>query len=174
MTLSVTEGTLTVTAGRRCTVATNGSKSVTITGTLAQINALLTARSTISTTPTIRAPLTLTLSINDNGNTGTGGPLTGSDTATINITPIVSTATYKTFHNGTQTNQTEIDISGANSGTARIILTFDGPVTFTGGKPLTMADGDEIRPSSDGDVANYSASLSDPAHGVLVFTYTPE
>ncbi len=74
-----------------------------------------------------------------------------------------------------QTNQTEIDISGRNSGTATIILTFSGPVTFTGGsKTLTMADGDEVPPGSDNDVATYSASLSDLTHGVLVFTYNPE
>ena len=64
---------------------------MTITGTVAQINALLSTNgtSTVSytdNTDTPAASATLTLTINDNGNTGTGGPLTGSDTATINIT----------------------------------------------------------------------------------------
>ncbi len=42
MTLSVTEGTLTVTAGTSgAVVGGSGSNTVTVTGTLAQINALL-------------------------------------------------------------------------------------------------------------------------------------
>src|SRR6185295_12743096 len=92
--LSVTEGTLTVTAGGSGAIVTNsGTSSVTITGTIAQINALLNTdgTSTVSysdNTDTPSASTTLTLSINDNGNTGTGGAQTGSDTATINITAV--------------------------------------------------------------------------------------
>ncbi len=90
----MTEGTLTVTAGTSgATVGGSGTSSVTITGTIAQINALLNTNGTstvsyIDDTDTPSASATLTLSINDNGNTGTGGPLTGSDTATINITAV--------------------------------------------------------------------------------------
>ena len=172
---------LTVTAGTSgATVSGSGSKSVTISGTLAQINDLLNTNSSstvsyIDNTYNPSPSATLALLINDNGNTGTGGALTGSDTATINIAALASAARYTTFHNGSQTNQTEIDTSGTNSGTARIILTFSGAVHFSGGNPsLTIADGDETPPGSDSDAATYSASLSDPTHGVLVFTYTPE
>ena len=93
VTLSVDEGTLTVTAGTSGAVVTNsGTSSVTITGTVAQINALLNtnATSTVSysdNSDTPAASTTLTLSVNDNGNTG-GGALIGSDTATINITAV--------------------------------------------------------------------------------------
>jgi hypothetical protein len=183
MTLSVTEGTLTVTAGGSgATVQNSGSNSVTISGTLAQINALLNTdgTSTVSYIDNTYAPsasATLTLSINDNGHTGSGGALTGSDTATINITPIVSATTYKTFDSSTQnsshqTNQTEIDL---NHGTATITLTFGGPVTYTGSNmTLTVADGDEVPPNNDNDFATYNASLSNPTQGVLVFTYIPD
>ena len=90
MTLSVTEGTLTVTAGTSgAVVSGNGTNTVTVTGTLAQINALLNtdATSTVSyidATDTPSASATLTLLINDNG-LGGGAALTGSDTAIINI-----------------------------------------------------------------------------------------
>ena len=93
VTLSVTEGTLTVTAGTSgATVSGSGTNSVTITGTLAQINALLNTDSTstvsyIDPTDTPSASATLTLSINDNGFSG-GAALTGSDTAIINITAV--------------------------------------------------------------------------------------
>ena len=71
-------------------VGGSGTNTVTITGTLAQINALLntdgtTTVSYIDATDTPSASATLTLSINDNGNTGGGAALTGSDTAIINI-----------------------------------------------------------------------------------------
>ena len=90
MTLAVTEGTLTVTAGTSgAVVSGSGSNSVTVTGTLAQINALLNTDGTstvsyIDATDTPSASATLTLSINDNGNSG-GAALSGSDTAIINI-----------------------------------------------------------------------------------------
>ena len=89
-TLAVTEGTLTVSAGTSgAVVSGSGTNTVTVTGTLAQINALLNtdATSTVSyidATDTPSASATLTLSINDNG-LGGGAALTGSDTAIINI-----------------------------------------------------------------------------------------
>ncbi len=93
VTLSVTEGALTVTAGGSGALVSNsGTSSVTITGTVTQINNLLNTdgTSTVSysdNTDTPSASATLTLQVNDNGNTG-GGSLTNSDTATINITAV--------------------------------------------------------------------------------------
>ena len=93
VTLSVTEGTLTVTAGGSGALVSNsGTSSVTITGTVTQINNLLSsdATSTVSYIDNTDAPsasATLILQVNDNGNTG-GGALTNSDTAAINITAV--------------------------------------------------------------------------------------
>src|SRR5256885_14906747 len=90
VTLSVTEGTLAVTAGTSgAVVGGSGTSTVTVTGTLAQINALLNTDGTstvsyIDATDTPSESAKLTLSINDNGNSG-GAALTGSDTAIINI-----------------------------------------------------------------------------------------
>ena len=51
VTLAVTEGTLTVTAGTSGAVVTNcGTSSVTITGTVAQVNALLNTNATSTVT----------------------------------------------------------------------------------------------------------------------------
>src|SRR5204863_76368 len=94
VTLAVTEGTLTVTAGSSGAVVTNsGTSSVTITGTVTQINDLLStnATSTVSyadNTDTPGASATLTLTAHDIGKSGTGGDLVSSDTATINITAV--------------------------------------------------------------------------------------
>src|SRR5262245_17609431 len=93
VTLSVTEGTLDVAAGTSgAAVGNSGTSSVTITGTVAQINALLSSdgSSTVSyidNSDTPGASATLTLAVNDNGNTGDVA-LQSSDTATINITAV--------------------------------------------------------------------------------------
>ena len=95
VTLSVGEGTLTVTAGGSgASVSNSGTSSVTINGTVAQINALLNtdATSTVSyidSSDTPAASTTLSLSVNDNGNTGSGGALPSNiATATINIAAV--------------------------------------------------------------------------------------
>ena len=95
VTLSVGEGTLTVGAGGSGALVSNsGTSSVMISGTVAQINALLNtnATSTVSYIDNSDAPAsstTLSLSVNDNGNTGSGGALASNiATATINIAPV--------------------------------------------------------------------------------------
>ena len=101
-TLSVGEGTLTVTPDDSGVSVSsgNGTGSVILTGTIAEINNLLTASGTgtifynnPSDTPS--ASTTLTLTVNDQGNTGldpgrTGTPTTeeDSESVVINITPV--------------------------------------------------------------------------------------
>ena len=119
-TLSVVSGTLNVTAGTTgVTVGGSGSNSVTLTGTVAQINALLAGNlgataDYIITSDTPPASDTLTLSVDDGGNTGSGGALTGSDTATINISAAndapsatITPATYAA------TEQTTLTLAGS-------------------------------------------------------------
>ncbi len=78
-TLSVVSGTLTVTAGASgVSVLGSGSNSVSLTGTVAQINDLLAGNLGATANYVINndappASDTLTLLINDQGNTGSGG-----------------------------------------------------------------------------------------------------
>ena len=153
-TLSVTEGTLTVTAGTSgATVLNNGTNSVTITGTLAQINALLNTDSTstvsyIDPTDTPSASATLTLSINDNGNSGTAAALTGSDTAIINIGSVndapVATITPTTYSAAEQVSlnlKNSMSVSDVDSlgglETATLSVT-EGTLTVTAGTSGAM------------------------------------
>ena len=81
---------------------------MTITGTVAQVNALLNSNpaatvSYVDNTDTPRATSTLTLTVHDNGNTGTGGDLVSTATSTINITAVndapVATITPASYSN---------------------------------------------------------------------------
>jgi hypothetical protein len=102
-TLSVTSGTLSVAAGTTgAGVSGSGTNTLTLTGTITQINNLLAGSggatlSYLINSDTPPASDTLSLLVNDNGNTGSGGALTGSDSATINIAavndaPVISTS----------------------------------------------------------------------------------
>jgi VCBS repeat-containing protein len=94
VTLSVGQGVLDVDiGGNAVSVTGNGTSSVTITGLLDYIEALLSGGNsgTISYTANSDNPgptTDLTLSVNDAGNSGSGGSQTATATATIDITPV--------------------------------------------------------------------------------------
>ncbi len=185
VTLSVTEGTLTVTAGGSGALVSNsGTSSVTITGTLTQINNLLgtDGTSAVSYTNGLDAPsasATLTLLVNDNGNTG-GGSLTNSDTATINITAVndaptlTATALNPSFTEaaglGTQAAAVSVFSAAAastiESGQTITGLTFTVSGLVDGANEVIVVDGRTITlgaNSSGTTVTNglaYSSTLS--------------
>jgi hypothetical protein len=150
VTLSVGEGTLTVTAGSTgATVSNSGTSTVTITGTFTQINNLLAGNSSATVTyiDNIDAPsasTTLTMTVNDQGNTGSGGALTANDTATINITALndaptatITPTTYSVNEQATLTlHGTGLSITDADaaSGTMSVTLSVgEGTLTVTAG-----------------------------------------
>jgi VCBS repeat-containing protein len=158
VTLSVGEGTLDVAAGTTGVgVANSGTDSVTLTGTVAEINALLagnlgaTATYT-NTSDTPSASTTLTLTVDDLGNTGSGGALTANDTATINIVssndaPVTSDDHYtvdedttlsESAATGVLANDSDIEghvplmaqvVNGTQHGT--LTLNTDGSLSYT-------------------------------------------
>ena len=83
--LSVTNGTLTLgaTTGLTITSGTNGSAAVTFTGTVSNVNAALQGLR-YDPTADYSGGAVLTIITNDQGNSGSGGAL--SDTDTVNIT----------------------------------------------------------------------------------------
>lgn len=89
LTISVTGGgalTLGSTAGLTGTVG-NGTSSITTSGTMAALN---TALEGLSYTPALNSSgtFTLTITANDNGQTGTGGSLAGSKVITFNVAAV--------------------------------------------------------------------------------------
>jgi hypothetical protein len=102
-TLGVDHGTLTLATGG-IEMSGNGSGSVSLFGTLAQIDATLASLVYHPDAGFIGAD-TLTMTTSDNGNTGLPGPLTDTDTVKINVTaspqqgpqPIIGTPGDDTF-----------------------------------------------------------------------------
>ncbi|WP_077592468.1 tandem-95 repeat protein [Polaromonas sp. A23] len=86
VTLAVANGTLTVTGGT-ASIANSGTGTVTLIGTVAQINATLASNVTYVPNANYNGADTLTMTTNDNGNVG-GGALTDVDTVGITVVAI--------------------------------------------------------------------------------------
>ncbi len=80
VTLSVDQGTLSLPGGERQTEVTgNGTEEITITGTIADINAQLRGLTYTAPSPGWTGEAELKIVTNDLGHTGVGGPLTDTD-----------------------------------------------------------------------------------------------
>ncbi|MFC0243784.1 T1SS-143 repeat domain-containing protein [Rhodopseudomonas telluris] len=89
-TLAVTHGTLTVAAFGGATVGGSGTDLVTISGTVAQINATLAAANNVVYQGALNfnGTDTLTMTTNDGGNAGAGGAKSDTDTVSIVVNPV--------------------------------------------------------------------------------------
>ncbi|OEC40866.1 retention module-containing protein [Aeromonas sp. DNP9] len=88
ITLSVEHGTLTLPAGSGVTVVGNGTGSLVLTGTLADLNALLSGGVTYQGNSDFYGNDALTMVTNDQGNTGIGGALSDTDVLPIEVQPV--------------------------------------------------------------------------------------
>ena len=87
-TFSVPQGTLAAVSGGGVTVG-GSATALTLTGSIANINAFLAASNlTYTTAPNDTSAVSLGVSINDQGNTGSGGALTAGGSVTLNVTPV--------------------------------------------------------------------------------------
>ena len=157
-TLAVGEGTITVAVGDSgATISSgNASGSVVLTGTVAQVNNLLTGGGTgtisyINSSNTPSASTTLTVTVNDGGNTGTDPGLTGDGTSeedsasqTINITAVNDTpvvtgpgSAYTVKEQATLTvHGTGFSVVDADSSTGTVTTTLavgEGAITVAAG-----------------------------------------
>ncbi|WOX46770.1 retention module-containing protein [Aeromonas sp. XH] len=86
--LSVEHGTLTLPAGSGVTLTGNGTGDVVLTGTLADLNALLAGGVTYQGERDFNGQDALTMVTNDRGNTGSGGALSDTDVLPILVQPV--------------------------------------------------------------------------------------
>ncbi|WFU38082.1 VCBS domain-containing protein [Bradyrhizobium sp. CB82] len=191
LTLSVGEGTLTATAGNSgATVLGSGSSSLTISGTLAQINSFLgsgtASTSTLSytdNTDTPSASTTLSLSINDNGNTGTGGAKTGSASSTINITAVNDAPTAAAPASYSATEQVAVSLKSASllvsdvdggSGSETLTLSVgEGTLTATAGNSgATVLGSGSSSLTISGTLAQINSFLGSGTASTSTLSYT--
>jgi Bacterial Ig domain/Cadherin domain/RTX calcium-binding nonapeptide repeat (4 copies) len=100
-TVSAVNGTITPATGSGATITGSGTASAQITGTLTQVNAALNGlkyKGTANWNST-RGTETLTIATNDQGNTGTGGAKSDTDTVGITVSAVNDkpVATAKSF-----------------------------------------------------------------------------
>ena len=169
--LAVSGGTLTAASAGGVTVANSGTSAITLTGTLANINAYLAALgpARISLVPTadFNGAVTLTMTTNDLGNTGTGGPLTDTDTSTITVSAVADAVndTVSTAEDTAATFNVLANDSFSNAG--RTITAINGTAIAVNG--TVAVAGGTVRLNANGTLgftptADYNGSFS--------FTYT--
>jgi hypothetical protein len=171
-TLSVTHGTLHLASGHAA-LAGNDSASVTLTGTLAEIDATLAANVTYHSAASFTGSDRLTVLTSDNGNTGLGGALTDTDTVKIDVNAVVKQPPVPVI--GTGGDDSFTAPSGDSSftgkgGTDTITFGFkltDATVTYSGsdiiidgpnGTSHTVLNGIEVFRFTDGTVNNADGS----------------
>jgi serralysin len=164
-TLSVRHGTLTFATDSSATIDGNGTATVTLTGTLAQITAALGGidKNTITYrgAPDFFGTDTLTMVTSDNGNSGIGGPRSDTDHVSIIVKPSdTGTADDDTFV--ARTGNQSIDAGG---GIDTITFDFrlvdatvrhvDDKVIVDGPSGQTVLRGFETFAFTDGTVSNH-------------------
>ena len=168
-------GAVTVGAvGGGAAIAGNGSGTVTLTGSIAQINASL-AGSVVYTAAdgaTSSSTTTLTIATNDHGHTGTGGPITDTDIIQVGVTPQVwfingdQSTLDANAPRGSQTNPfSDVTEFNASSGPGVNDYIYVKAGTYTG-PGINLKDGQTLL----GD--DQALSLADPFGGPAIVIET--
>jgi hypothetical protein len=171
VTMSALNGTLTLasTAGLSFSSGANGTASMVFTGTLANANAAL-ASVVYRGNANYSGGDTVSVTANDQGNTGTGGPL--SDTKTIAVTvsavndpPVVTVPGAQTVAEDTNLTITGISVSDPDvaSGQMQMALSaFNGTLTLASTAGLSFSSGANGTASMvfTGTLANANAALA--------------
>ncbi|MBF0393966.1 MAG: DUF4347 domain-containing protein, partial [Alphaproteobacteria bacterium] len=173
-------GTLTVTTGGGATINTNGTNSVEIIGTAAQVNSAL---GTVTYAPTGDANgtgyATLQIQTTDNGT----GTLSDTDTVSINVTAIADTpaVTNASTTPATQTTDGLVLTRNANDGTEVThfkitgitngnLFQSDGSTAISNGDFITFAQGNaglKFTPTGGGDGAFTAQAATSAGDGGL-------
>jgi len=179
VTVAAANGTLSLGSTSGVTVGGNGTGTVTVTGTVAAINAALNG-TTFSPSANFYGSTQITVTTNDNGNTGSGGALTDVDTIAVNVTPVndatpptlsVTPRGYWAFNEasgGTTTNgyngQTGTLADDAGSGGTAL-------PTFVSGSPRNPTAGNHVSFNDTGDRINVASSVTQPLMGTSSLTF---
>ena len=168
VTLSVTTGTLAAATGGGVTVTGSGTGTVTLTGTVAAINSFIgTSGVTYTTAADDTAAQTLTVSIDDGGNTGSGGAKTDTETVTLNVTavndaPVLTVPGSITIDEDVTTAITGITVADVDAGTGNITVTLavPGGTLAATGTPSVIVGGTATALTLTGTLADINAFIA--------------
>jgi hypothetical protein len=174
--LTVGLGMLNITAGGSGAIVTgSGTGSVTIVGNINEINNLLNSdgTSTVSYTNSLDTPAastTLTVQINDSGNTGSGGTLSGAANVVINISavndapvntvPAAQTVTEDAALNIAGLSINDVDVDGAGLTTQLTVANGTVNVSLAGGAAISAGANGSNTFTLSGTQAQINAALA--------------
>lgn len=181
--LAATHGTVTLGATTGLTVSGDGTAAVTATGTLAALNTALEGTTFVSDDD-YDGPAELTLDVDDNGNTGSGGAQTGGAVTAIDVdgvndaptitAPATATVNQDAARTFSTANGNRIAIADSDAGTGAIAVELgvaQGTLTLARTTGLTFTTGSGAPSAAlafTGTVANVAAALDG-----LVYTPAP-
>ena len=167
-TLSVASGTLAATSGGGVTVG-GTSSALTLTGTVANINAFIAGSNlTFTTAANATADVTLTVAIDDGGNTGSGGAQTDSDTTTLQVSavndaPVVTVPVSINVNEDVSTALTGISFADVDAGSSSVTATFSvasGTLSATSGSGVVVAGSGTGSLTLSGSVADINSFIA--------------
>ncbi|MEC4813836.1 MAG: Calx-beta domain-containing protein [Scytonema sp. PMC 1069.18] len=154
ITLTATNGTITLSAitGLTFETGTNGAATMTFTGTLTDINAALEGMSFLPS-ENYSGDASITITTNDQGHTGGGEALTDTDTVNIKITPVVSITAFDATaaESGGDTGTFRISRTATN-GDLTVFFTIDGTSTAGPGDYILSQGSSVVIPDGQSSV----------------------
>jgi len=184
LTLSVTQGTLSLSSltGLTLTAGVNGSASLTVTGTVAALNAALNSGLSYTPTANFHGSATLTVTVNDLGSTGTlGAAQQTTATLALTVTPVNDTPTVAdrslsaTEDTVLTFSLTSSDVDSGSNTTTDAQVTRYRIVTLPNGGALTTSGNAAISAGDLITVAQATGMKFTPTanfNGATTFTYT--
>ncbi len=175
-TFSVPSGTLSATTGMGVTVAGSGTGELTLSGSLADINFFVAANGlTFKTAQDVTTSVTLTVTLNDKGFSGSGGEKTDTKTVTLNVSavndapvnnvPGAQTASQNIALGFNTANGNAISITDVDAGNGLMTVTLtatNGTLSLGSLSGITLLLGTGTNDGSmifEGNRANINAAL---------------
>ena len=175
-TFTVASGTLNATSGGNVTVSGSGSGTLSLSGAIADINTFISAGNLTFTEANLGA-VSLSIEINDNGNSGLGGPMSVSVSTTINVaTPPTVSIDDLTVNEGAGTATFTVRLSAASGQTITVNYAtaddsaVDGEDYATKSGTLTFAPG---ATTATFTVSILDDSIDEPDQGFFINLNSP-
>ncbi len=168
VTLGASSGTLAATSGGGVTIGGSGTGTLTLTGTIADINTFIAGSNVAFTTAAnATGDVTLNVDINDQGNTGAGGPRSLADTVTLQVSGVNDAPSLTVPANIAVTEDiasalTGISIADIDAGAGNVTLTFTAPagtLAATSGGGVTVGGSGTGTLTLTGTVANINTFI---------------